>query len=83
MGSQSRRSKKSNRKWDDPIHVAREREATLREEEKKRNNRERQAQYRAKKKEDLEASSLAPPIDSTQVLVTPCHLLHPPYATLP
>ena len=65
MGSQSRRSKKSNRKRDDPIHVAREREATLREEEKKRNNRERQAQYRAKRKADLEASSLAPPIDST------------------
>ena len=65
MGSQSRGSKKSNRKRDDPIHVAREREATLREEGKKRNNRERQARYRAKKKDDLEASSLASPIDST------------------
>ena len=60
MGSQSRRSTKSNRRRDDPIHVVREREAMLCEEEKKRKNRERQARHRAKKKDVLGASSLPP-----------------------
>ena len=78
MGSQSRRSRKSNRKRDDPIHKVKERQEELRMEEKRKKNRETQARSRAKKREVsfVEPVSPHPPPDPTPPSSSPTPSLH-------